>query len=115
MRNNMEEPNKQDNSGRDDKGRFKPGTSGNPAGKPKFSLITILKEELNKYQGDDDKDTVARELILKYLEKARRGDPILLKDVFNRIDGMPKQNIGFGDDEDNSYEVDIKIRKNEKE
>ena len=113
MRNNMEEPNKQDNSGRDDKGRFKPGTSGNPAGKPKFSLITILKEELNKYQGDDEKATVARELILKYLEKARRGDPIILRDVLNRIDGMPTQKFGV-DDEDMITEIDIKIRKNEK-
>ena len=96
---------KPENTGviRDDKGRFPPGVSGNPDGKPKGSISfmsrikKILAEEPDKFE----------ELCRYYINDKRMRD-LLLK----MVDGMPKQNIGFGDD-DVVTEVDIKIRKNE--
>jgi len=110
----MTELDKVDNTReRDEKGRLLPGQESlNPSGRPKFSLIAILKEELQKYKGDDEKETRARIIIRKAIEKAERGDTITYRDIVNRIDGMPTQKFGI-DEDDNITEIDIKIRKNE--
>lgn len=86
---------------RDDKGRFVPGVSGNPDGKPKgsLSLVALLKRELEKIS-EGEKMTYADVFIKKVLKGAIiDGDVQLLKEIFNRVDGMPKQIFGVdGDD-----------------
>lgn len=86
-------PNKQEDSGRDEKGRFKPGISGNPDGPPKFSLISILKEQLQTVP-DGEKETYAVYLIKEVLKKAiQEGDHASQRMIMNYIEGMPKQSI----------------------
>ncbi len=71
---------KQENTGedqeiRDEKGRFLPGVSGNPAGKPKGSrhMTTLLEEAIKKVAEDTgEPEDVA--IIKKVIEKAKQGD-----------------------------------------
>lgn len=82
---------------RDKKGRFVPGVSGNPNGRPEgtLSLVAILKEELEKIPGGK-KEEYARIFIRKYIDKAMiEGDASIMRDMINRIDGIPHQNSGL--------------------
>lgn len=78
---------------RDEKGRFKPGMSGNPAGKPpgSISLTTKLKKELEKMpQGQ--KITYLDALVKQILKKAIvDGDQQMIKLIWNYLDGAPPQ------------------------
>jgi len=77
---------------------WKPGQSGNPAGRPKGSLnlTTVLKHFLKeKIEVEKDgkiiklsKDKV---LILKLIEKAIKGDIKAIEKVWDRIEGKPIQ------------------------
>ena len=78
---------------------FKKGQSGNSKGRPKgsLSLVSLLKEELEKFIKTADKKervTYAKALIRKVLKKAIVDEDIqMMKDILNRVDGMPKQAI----------------------
>jgi len=75
---------------------FKKGESGNPNGRPKdsFSLITILKAELQKCPEGQDRKTYADLLIQRILKKAiSDGDDAQIKNILQYIEGMPKQNL----------------------
>ncbi len=79
---------------------FKPGQSGNPKGKPKgtYSFIPMLKRKLKELDGMTNKtkgERIVEELINKAIEDK---DIQAMKEMFNRIDGMPKQTIA-GDKE----------------
>lgn len=69
---------------RDENGRFVPGVSGNPGGRPKKdeSLTAALREKV-------DKQTIADKLI----ELAMDGDIVALKYVYDRIDGRPIETV----------------------
>lgn len=69
---------------RDDSGRFAPGHSGNPSGRPpkESALTDILKAKI-------DKDELAELLI----GRARGGDLAALKYIYDRVDGRPKETI----------------------
>lgn len=69
------EPEKQDRSGRDRKGRFKPGASGNPAGRP-----PMLSPELRQQLEDASPDIIA-----KVIESALKGDMTAARLVIERI------------------------------
>lgn len=109
---------KPENAGetRDEKGRFIPGVSGHPEGKPKgsLSLVALIKEELEK-EHPDLKEKYAKLFIKNYLAKATHRDKLMV-DVINRVDGMPKQSIDVtGEvesyshrDLDESLEADLK-------
>jgi hypothetical protein len=95
-------PNVQENTGeiiRDEKGRFVPGVSGNPEGRPKFSLVSILKEELQNIP-ENRKVSRALSIIRKIADQAENGDAASQKLIMNYIDGMPRQNIGLGGEKD---------------
>jgi hypothetical protein len=95
---------------RDGQGRYKPGTSGNPEGRPKgsLSLVAILKEELGKIP-EGEKEDYAHLLINKAIDKAvTDGDTSTIRDLINRIDGIPRQSIGLYGGEDNEPMI-IKI------
>lgn len=81
---------------RDDKGRFPKGVSGNPAGKPEgtFSLITLLKQELQKCPEGQDKKTYADLIVKRMLKEAiEKGDQQQIRLIWNYIEGMPRQNL----------------------
>jgi len=68
--------------------------SPNPNGRPKgFSIVAHLKEKLQEVpQGE--KETYATLITKKYLHKALvEGDQAILKDLINRVDGLPHQPV----------------------
>ena len=84
---------------RDEKGKFIEGNPGGP-GRPKFSPLSILREELQKIV-DEEKETFARAYIRKYLAKAMKDvDGIAMRDIIDRFDGKPKQSITVNNEKD---------------
>lgn len=72
--------------------QFKPGQSGNPNGRPpkEWTWSGLLKEKMEAMIGEDGltiKDAVASSLLTKAME----GDVSAIKEVGNRVDGMPAQ------------------------
>ncbi len=85
--------------------QFKPGESGNPAGRPKGSknLKTILKELL---AGRDPDGQYANPLAKKLLQQAFNEDNYkAIVEIINRIEGMPKQSVDLGGQKDNPIQV----------
>ena len=92
---------------RDEKGRFIKGVSGNPLGKPEgsISVVSAIKKKLEEYPEGKDK-TYLYYLIETIFKKAIvENDVSMIKDIINRIDGMPKQPI-VGD-KDQPIEITI--------
>ena len=82
---------------------FPKGQSGNPNGRPKdsFSLITILKRQLQEIPPeykDKERKIYADLLIKKQLHKAIiEGDVAMIRLIWNYIEGMPPQPLtGIG-------------------
>ena len=74
-------------------GRFLKGQSGNPKGRSigSISIVAILKERLADVP-DGGKHTFADELVAKILHKSLKdGDTHMIRDIINRVDGMPHQ------------------------
>lgn len=68
---------------------FKKGQSGNPKGAPKkeWTFRSLLLESLEE---KDEKGTPYKKVITKKLASlAARGDIVAIKEVGNRIDGLP--------------------------
>lgn len=107
---NKEEPIKtSDNKPeRDEKGRLLPGNTANLNGRPKFSLVGILKDILKEVP-EGEKATVAEVLMREAVKKSLKGDTFMLRDIINRVDGMPKQTMGF-DVDDVITELNITIK-----
>lgn len=75
--------------------QFKPGQSGNPGGRPKneWTWSSLVREAMDE-EGDNGqaiKKNVSRALVTKALT----GDVQALREIGNRLDGMPKQNLGI--------------------
>jgi len=84
---------------RDEKGKFIEGNPGGP-GRPKFSPLSILREELQKI-ADDEKETFARRFIRKYIQRAMiEVDGVAMRDIIDRFDGKPKQHITVNNEKD---------------
>lgn len=79
---------------------YKKGQSGNPKGRPKraWTMTGLLEEALEE---QDEKGIPYKKTIAQRLTKlAHAGDLGAIKEVNNRIDGMPIQkNILAGDEE----------------
>ena len=80
--------------------KFKPGQSGNPAGRPPgtISITTKIKQELEKCP-EKDKRTYLELLVKRILQKAiAEGDQQMIRSIWNYIDGMPteKQELEIG-------------------
>ena len=74
------------------KNRWKPGQSGNPAGRPAYSLTTILRRALQKKKSSKE---VGEELIAAAIKHAQDGDYKFFEEIFARIDGkVPDRFIG---------------------
>ena len=84
---------------------FKKGISGNPKGRPvgTLSLVDILREKLGKISPGCD-NTVADEVVDSYIAEAFKKSE-LKKDMFDRIDGKPKQSPEDPGSKDNPLHV----------
>jgi hypothetical protein len=92
-------------------GRFAPGHSGNPFGRPKgISLLSILKEKLQKtILTDEGEISLAETMIEAYLRKAvETNDGIALRDLIDRIDGKPVQSVNVKTDKLNELAESFK-------
>jgi hypothetical protein len=78
---------------------FKPGQSGNPAGRPPGSknFTTLfekaVKDVAKKLELGEDPDNVEIEIIKRGIKEALAGKYPFYKDIFDRIYGQPKGNI----------------------
>jgi len=82
--------------GRDESGRFTVGNPGGPGRPPgSISITTEIKRKLEEVN-PETKKTYLQELIEKIISKAtKEGDTVTLKQIWNYIDGMPKQSLDF--------------------
>ncbi|MBI3516004.1 MAG: hypothetical protein HY060_18375, partial [Proteobacteria bacterium] len=69
---------------RDARGRFRPGSSGNPVGKPKGCQNWSTR--LTPFLQDDDFETFARKLI----DAARDGNMTAIRMLLDRFDPKPR-------------------------
>lgn len=75
---------------------FQPGQSGNPAGRPPTrGLLVHLRKQLE----DAPKGGVSAEEIIaqKLVQLAKAGDLYAIREVFDRVEGRPKQSLDFND------------------
>lgn len=94
---------------RDEKGRILPGQESlNPSGRPEgtLSLVSILKQLLQEIP-KGQKDSVAVELMKEAIKKAKGRDVTMLRDIINRVDGMPKQSVEHGGKDGEPIQVNI--------
>ncbi|HAK00381.1 MAG TPA: hypothetical protein DCM62_10175 [Bacteroidales bacterium] len=88
--------NKKPENGKDT--RFKPGISGNPKGraKGKRTLSSVLKEFMQlevvtEVEGIPIEQEVQYIIAKALIEKAMKGDIRAISEIFDRIEGKPKQ------------------------
>jgi hypothetical protein len=74
---------------------FKPGQSGNPAGRPKsITLSEAYRKQLAMIdEADPQKRTFAEVLAEQMIVKAKTGDVAALKEVADRVEGKARQTI----------------------
>lgn len=91
MENTEQQP---DNTGenRDENGRFNPGISGNPSGRPKgsVSIRDSVRQELVKVP-EGEKETYLELLVKQILTKAIKGDSQTLRLIWEQLEGRAKQ------------------------
>jgi len=83
----------QEKRGKD--GRFPPGVSGNPDGRPigSISIVALLKRKLEEIP-EGQQHTYGSILVQKIIQKCLDdGDTSMIRDLISRVDGMPKQSI----------------------
>jgi len=104
-------------SKRAQKGRFLPGTTGNPKGRPKgsVSITQAIKAKLQEvYPGSDVKekktylDKIVEEIFKNAIEK---GDARSQKDIWSFIDGQPKAGIDLDVNKESLEELTTFFRK----
>jgi hypothetical protein len=92
-RRNMEQSPENTGGSRDGLGRFKPGCSGNPDGKPpgSISVIAQVKKKLLEMPIGEQKTYL--DMLIDQIFKSAiiDGDPQMIKEIWHYIDGLPKQ------------------------
>jgi hypothetical protein len=83
---------------RDAAGKFVPGVSGNPHGRPKreWTWASLIEDFADrKVKTKDGGEYTYREAVIKRLyTEAANGNMLAVKEIMNRMDGMPSQPIG---------------------
>ena len=75
---------------RNEKGQYIKGHTGNPGGRPKNTLTTILKERMMEDVVVNDKWLTTGDLIVdQAIQLALDGDMQAIKWIFERVDGRP--------------------------
>jgi hypothetical protein len=95
--------------------RFVKGKSGNPKGRPpKHECLTsLLKEELERVNPSDKQGRTWMELVvMATLRLAIKGKAAALREVWDRIDGKVRQEIGV--DMDVNKEIDRRLAEGRK-
>lgn len=75
-------------------GRWKPGQSGNPGGRPKKKPITAALERIFDKLSDAEVEVFARSMFMK----AGQGDVAAFKEITDRMEGKVAQPVGGADD-----------------
>lgn len=78
---------------RDENGRLLPGNTANPKGRPKgtYSVVELIKKKLQETPEGKDK-TYGEYFVEKIMKKiAVDEDVSMMRDIINRVDGMPSQ------------------------
>ena len=79
-------------------GTFGPGNLANPNGRPTFSLVSILKEQLQEVP-EGEKETQAQLLIKRMIKSAiKNGNDQQIKNILQYIEGLPKQSVDLNGD-----------------
>lgn len=84
----------EENRIKDEKGLFVEGNPGGP-GRPKgsYSIVEMIKRKLQEHPEGKDK-TYGEYFVEKIMKKiAVDEDVSMMKDIINRVDGMPKEHI----------------------
>ena len=77
---------------RNHKGQFRKGYSGNPGGRPKGNLTSILRIFMNEIDYESGLSRI--EIVTQILYNlACKGDLSAIKLIYERVDGKPKQSI----------------------
>ncbi len=79
---------------------WKKGQSGNPKGRPRKAdcLTSLLKEEIEKIDPDDQQKRTHKELIvIATMALAKKGNATALKEVWERMDGKVKDKLEIQD------------------
>lgn len=71
---------------------WKPGQSGNPKGRPKFSITVALEKRLQKLD-PENKKAIKDAIADVWVSLALKGDLEAIKSIANRVEGTPKQAI----------------------
>lgn len=90
--------------------QFKPGQSGNPAGRPKSALISqALRQKLDEPFPDDEHGrTYAEVIAAKMAEKAASGEDRAIQEVIDRVEGKAKQTVNLKMDRRERLELAIR-------
>ena len=82
--------------------QFKPGQSGNPAGRPKglpntktrlIRLLSLVEKIKNPVTGVVEGFTILEQLDLRQIERARKGDLKSYKEIIDRLEGRAAQTV----------------------
>ena len=76
-------------------GRFLPGTAAGP-GRPRFSIVSILREELQRVP-EGEQEEVARQKLREYVQGL---DDVGVRDAMDRFDGKPHQTLTVNNEQD---------------
>jgi hypothetical protein len=97
-----------------EKHKFKPGTSGNPSGRPPgipnsktiLARFLALTETLpNPVTGETEEMTQLEIMYLKQIAKARKGDLHAMKEILDRYEGKSTQPVDMKLDVDPRKEI----------
>jgi len=94
---------------------FKPGQSGNPKGAPKrkWTWAGVVQEAVE--QLEEDGTPIKSSVVKALIREAKRGNILAIKELMNRMDGMPIQpNAEIPEDELSDYLHIYRPEKNEK-
>lgn len=94
--------------------KFLPGQSGNPHGRPRkgetlTEQLRIMALRADILNTDGSKKTRAEALADMVWGKALEGDDKFAKMLYDRVDGMARQTVDLGGQDDNPLEVAIKF------
>jgi len=94
--------------------QFQPGQSGNPKGAPKraWTWAGVVQEAVE--QLEEDGTPIKSSVVKALVREAKRGNILAIKELMNRMDGMPVQpNAEIPEDKIDEYLHIYKPVKNE--
>lgn len=91
-----------------EKNKWVKGQSGNPKGRPEgsVSIVEGIKKKLLEIEPDNKKTYLELFLSKLFLKAIKEGNEQLMKDMINRVDGMPKQSLDMSGE---SFKIDIDL------